>query len=183
MTFSEKTLAAVEKIAWLLAILGFAAKWNLLAAGNIMLILGLGALSSVYLLRAYQPAAPVENPSFLLDNLLPKYLGIGGAVVFMGVLFKLMTWNNGTALLLVGTITTTAVVLLTVFNQLFASRALAAAALGGLLLYVPAETLVRQFHHDDPVLVTKMIYQLNHPLDRAAAADVHQYLQQKRATR
>ena len=182
MTFSEQTLATVEKIAWPLALLGFAAKWNLLAAGHSMLILGLSALSAIYLLRAYQPAA-AETPSFLLDNLLPKYLGIGGAVVFIGVLFKLMTWNNGTALLLVGTITLSVVVLIMVFNRLLTIRALVAAALGGLLLYVPAETLVRQFHHDDPVLVTKMIYQLNHPLDRSAAADVHQYLEQKRATR
>jgi len=62
-------------------------------------------------------------------------------------------------------------------------RALILGVIGGFMLFVSPKYLAQQFHRDDPVLVQKMIYQLDHPRDRAAAEDVRQYLKQKRAQR
>ena len=44
--------------------------------------------------------------------------------------------------------------------------------LGALAWAVPTETMVRQFYRDDSVLVEKMIYQHQHPGDKAATAEV-----------
>ncbi len=200
MTVSKKLLNTIEWIASLVAAIGLAAKWSLVAEGNILLIVGLTALSSVCFLRAYSPAdatardqapaeaigpihapsVPAKTPSFLMDILLPKYINIGSAVVFIGVLFKLMSWN-GSAMMLIGVVTMALVVVIMALGRRMHARALVVAALSGLVFYVSPETLVQQFHRDDPALVKKMIYQLNHPRDRAAAEDTRQYLQQKSA--
>ena len=57
------------------------------------------------------------------------------------------------------------------------------AALGVLTLYIPAEKWIHQFHGNDPILVQKMIYQLDHPHDRAAAEAVRTYLNEQRHRR
>ncbi len=198
----EKPLDTVEKIAWPLAILGFAAKWALVSAGNYLLLAGLGSLSVVYFLRSYWPGASAAQPqpgtagqrrrlrsaeghggADFLDDYLRKITGISTAVILMGVLFKLMSWSSGATLLVVGVATMVLAICIAAFKQRLNWFALAIAALGGIMLYVPSETVVRQFHRDDPVLAEKMVYQIQHPSDRAAAADVQQYLQQKRAAR
>jgi type IV secretory pathway TrbD component len=51
------------------------------------------------------------------------------------------------------------------------------AALGLFIWAVPTEPLVRTFYRDDPALVEKMIYQQQHPGDKAAAAEVQRLLQ------
>ena len=202
MTVSKKLLNTIEWVAWPVAILGLGAKWSLLSAGNILLIVGLTTLSTVYFLRAYAPtestaseqlpsadsetvhnqSSSASTPSFVVDTLLPKYTGIGSAVVFIGVLFKLMNWN-GSAMMLIGVATMALVLIIMVFNRRMNARAVVVAALGGIVFYTSPEALVRQFHRDDPMLVQKMIYQIDHPRDRAAAQDVREYLKQKRAQR
>ncbi|TPG66442.1 GldL-related protein [Hymenobacter nivis] len=174
----EKQLNAVEKIAWPAALLGLAAKWALVPAGSYLLILGLGALAAVYLMRSYLLAAPAAGPSTtaaFMDDYLRKVTGISAAVTLVGTLFKLMNWNSGNTMLVVGVATMALVVVLSAFRQRLSLFTMAIAAAGGLALYVPSETLIRQFHRNDPALVEKLVYQLHHPRDRAAAGAVQRH--------
>ena len=204
----DVVLPIIEKLSWLLSAVGLAAKYNLIPAGNFMLMIGLSNLSMVYFLSAYKPVslptAPTdgpyfeptssqnqhnpfsstpETPSFLVDSLCPKLMSIGGAVVLIGTLFKLLAWNGSANMLMVGTGTMLLVVLLMALNQRLDRRAVVLVVLGSIMLYVSPETLIQQFHRDDPALVEKMIYQLHHPRDPAASQAVQQHLQQKRAVR
>lgn len=204
----DVVLPIIEKVAWLLSALGLAAKYNLVSAGNFMLLIGLTSLGIVYFLSAYKPvsmptattdepyfeptssqnqqsnfSSTPETPSFLVNSICPKLIGIGGAVVLIGTLFKLMIWNGSVNMLMVGTGTVLIAVLLMALNQRLDRRAVVLMVLGSIMLYVPSETLIHQFHSDDPVLVEKMIYQLHHPRDPAASQAVQQHLQQTRAVR
>ncbi|OGX90535.1 GldL-related protein [Hymenobacter coccineus] len=176
----EKQLDLVEKIAWPAALLGLAAKWALVPAGSYLLLLGLGALATVYFLRSYWPAtsaageAPATAATFL-DDYLRKVTGISAAVTLVGTLFKLLNWSSGNTMLVVGVATMALVVVLSAFRQYLSWFAVAIAAVGGLALYVPSETLIRQFHRNDPALVEKLVYQLHHPRDRAAADAVQRH--------
>ena len=187
-------LPKVEVAAWVLSIAGFIAKWNLISLGNPMLIVGLGSLAYVYLLSAFR-LETILNPfdssmpdynaprSFYIDALLPKNAWIGGAVVWVGTLFRLMAWSGANQMLIVGTGVVLIAVVIRALNQRMNRHALLVGVVGIIMLYVPAETWVRQFHNDDPVLVRKMVYQLEHPRDPAARDSVQQYLKQKRNQR
>ncbi|MGI4883553.1 MAG: GldL-related protein [Janthinobacterium lividum] len=178
----DEILPVIEKVSWPLAILGLWAKWDLIKAGDAMLIIGLASLGTVYFLRAYAPAISGEEDSFLIGY-MRKVSGISAGITLVGILFKLMSWNEGATLLVVGVVTMAIVVVIMVFSQRMNWLMVAIGALGGLALYVPSETLIRQFHRDDPALVEKLVYQLHHPRDRAAAADVQQYLRQEKTQR
>jgi hypothetical protein len=201
----DTLLPKIEIISLLVAILGFAFKCGLVKGGDIMLLVGLSNLSIVYFLRAFAPLALITDevnfptqsigrngigfsptsaePSFFLDILFPKVVNLNGAVVFMGVLFKLMNWRGGTEYLIVGVLGMLFVVLFSAFKQRINVRALTLGVISGIVLFVSPKFLIQQFHRDDSVLVEKMIYQLEHPRDRAAGEDVRQYLKQKRARR
>jgi hypothetical protein len=178
----DVVLPKVEIYGWLLAILGFLGYWNQLVAGALLLELGLGTLALTYFLRAFEPTtafhsrpdfavAPrpqtlvAPDGSFYYDIVLPKVAMQGSAVTLLGTLFKLL-FGAGTIML---------VVLPQALRQQLNRRALAICALGGLMLYVPSATFVRQFHHNDPVLAEKIIFQLHHPRDQAAAEAVRQH--------
>ena len=161
---------------------------------DLMLIVGLGSLAYVYLLSAFR-LETILNPfdssmpdynaprSFYIDALLPKNAWIGGAVVWVGTLFRLMAWSGANQMLIVGTGVVLIAVVIRALNQRMNRHALLVGVVGIIMLYVPAETWVRQFHNDDPVLVRKMVYQLEHPRDPAARDSVQQYLKQKRNQR
>lgn len=196
-------LPKLEPASWIVAIWGFIASWNQLVGGATFLIIGLANISIAYFLSAYKPSTPattggsyfepvssqqqlantLDKPSFLLDSLAPKLVGISGAVVLVGTLFKLLFWNGSANMLMVGTGTIGLVVLLMTLNQRLDRRAVVLAAIGGVMLYFPSETLVRQFHRDDPELVELMVNQLHHPNDRAAARAVRIHIHQKRVHR
>jgi hypothetical protein len=196
----DTLLPKLEMLGWAVAILGFAAKWFQLAGGNVALIIGLSTLSLVYFLNTYAPArlnepelsfgdysiiaeqfAPVTTPSsFLTDSILPKVINMSSAVLLIGMLFKLMFWNGSRTMLIVGEGTLLMAVILLLLNQRTHVRAMLLAGLGGLLLYVSADELVRQFHRNDPVLVEKMIYHNHHPYERTANEAVRQHLWQQR---
>ncbi|UOQ71375.1 hypothetical protein [Hymenobacter cellulosilyticus] len=192
----EKVLVVLEKVAWPFALFGFIGKWNLLDGADGLLLLGLTNLSLVYLVRAFLPDEPVGDgvaeytgistspePTFWQEVMSPKILGISSALVFVGIEFKAKAWDGGTYMLLAGTGTVVLVILLQALQQRLSQRALLTAVLGASMLYVTPETLVRQFHQDDPVLVEKMLHQLAHPQDKAAAAAVTQHERQKRLAR
>ena len=94
-----------------------------------------------------------------------------------------MSWEYNTNLLLFGEACLLVVLLTLALKQHTSKQLVLLAALGVLALYIPAETWIRQFHGNDPVLVQKMIYQLNHPHDRAAAEAVRTYLNEQRHPR
>jgi hypothetical protein len=199
----DTLLPKLEKLAWVVAVLGFAAKWMQLVGGSVMLIVGLSTLSLVYFLSGYAPtrindedsvgegyqkpnapfATTPKAPSFLADMLLPKLINMSSAVLVIGLLFKLMFWNGSDVMLMVGEGTLFTACILLLLNQRIHKRALVLTVLGGLLMYIPADDLVRQFHGNDPVLVEKMIYRNHHPRDRAAQEAVRQHLWQQRDKR
>lgn len=203
LTFYTVVLSALEKAAWLGAVLGLAAKWNLLASGNPLLLFGLSTLGAVYFLQAYAPrstpaelareerldtgssqpyfAATDQTSNFLLDKVLPKVTRISMAVALIGILFKLLSWPGSGPMLAVSAAIIGVALLLLGFNQRLDRRALLVGTLAVTAWQVPSETLIRQFHRDDPALVEKLIYQAHHPRDSAANDAVRQYLRQKRA--
>jgi hypothetical protein len=62
------------------------------------------------------------------------------------------------------------------FNKL-SREALLFTALGSILLLIPTDDIASQFYRDDPSLVEKMIFQQQHPHNRAAKAEVLRLLQ------
>ncbi|MBH8557856.1 GldL-related protein [Hymenobacter negativus] len=196
-------LPKLEPASWVLAIWGFIASWNQLAGGDVFLIIGLANLALVYYLSAYKPRSLTnthgpnfesvasqqqilntsQDTSFLLDTLAPKLIGISGAVVLIGTLFKLLFWSGSAIMLTVGTATMVLVVLLMALNQRLNRRAVVLAAIGIIMLTVSSETLMRQLHRDDPQLVELMVYQIHHPHDRAAADAVRIHINRKRIQR
>jgi hypothetical protein len=197
-------LPKLEIASWLLAIWGFIARWYQVVGGAMFLIVGLGSLSVVYFLSAYKPrktsttngpyfepvfnqqqfaASTSDNASFMLDSLAPKLIGISGSVILIGTLFKLLFWTGAANMLIPGTGTMLLVILLMALNQRMSKRAIVLGAIGCVMLYVPSETWVRQFHRDDPELIALMLNQLHHPHDRAAAEAVRVHMHQKRANR
>lgn len=188
-----------EGVAWGETLLGLLLKWNLAIGGNILVLLGLSSLSLIYFMRAFLPApaqlsAPTDpghsspelaasKADFLGQAVLPKVIGIASAVVFVGISFKLLNLPGNLNLLLAGTASLGIVVGLLALRRQVSRTALVVGALGVMMILLPDELLIRQFHRDDPVLVEKMIYQLHHPHDPAANAAVRQYLQQRSANR
>ena len=86
-----------------------------------------------------------------------------------------MAWEHNTNILLLGEVCLLISILSLALKQRTNRQLLLLAALGGLTLYIPAKTWIYQFHGNDPILVQKMIYQLNHPGNRAEAKDVYNY--------
>jgi hypothetical protein len=193
-------LPKLELIYVLISAAGLVLFWNSVKGGSALCIVGLGGLATVSFLNAFSPYNSINTDepyfepvaiqtldgnesSFFLDILAPKIAGIAGAVVLAGTLFKLMFWTGYSTMLLVGTALLLTIVVVMAFNQRMNLRAFILAALGSLMLYIPTETLMRQIHSDDPKRVTLMVYQIQHPHDRAAADAVHIHVNQKRIQR
>jgi hypothetical protein len=188
-------LPRVEQVSLLVAVLGLALKYLLLPAGNMLLMVGIGTLAVVYSLQVYSPnsntftTAPIEEPGNSVEYtgaveqppflavVADKVVGIGAAVTLIGLLFSLLFWKGGHNLLLVGSGSLVlALVLLANIGQ-FSRKGFVIAVLGVGMLLTSTEALVRIFYRDDPALVEKMIYQQQHPDDKAAAAEVQRLLQ------
>jgi hypothetical protein len=204
--FFDVVLPKVEVMAWPLAIWGLVAFFLPIVGGDTYLTTGLWCLSVVYFLRAFQPLRPnatsetnfpekyfgkhctqflatSQEPSFLLDTLLPKEVGIAGAVTLIGILFKLMHWKGSTTMLIVGAGTLAVVAAVLAINQRIDERALVVLVFGSFILFTSPRNLIQQLHNNDAVLVQKMLNRYDNPSDPTAAADLKSYLRQKRAQR
>jgi len=188
----DLVLPKVEWIGWPLAVLGLGLHWAGLSGGPIVLLISLSTLALLFFLRAYEPIAsgdilaintsyvPVVQPSdvdFFLVAIAPKVQNIAGAVTLIGILFKLLFWKGSAALLLVGVSALVPVAVWQLATKRLRWRVAVVTALGLATWLVPTETLVRQFYRDDPALVAKMLYQAQHPHDRAAAQEVRRLMQ------
>ncbi|MDQ2770193.1 MAG: hypothetical protein M3Y54_06810 [Bacteroidota bacterium] len=199
-------LPKVEAVALILSVLGLALKLSLISSGNTELIIGLSTLSTVYFLRAFAPskrigadevnfpeqyfgkptnhyAATSSEISFFSDSILPKVIWLGGATAIIGILFKLMIWPGANNQLFVGFGCELIVIIGLALNQRVSLRSIVLGALTGVMLLINPKYLVQQFHRDDPVLVEKMFYHMDHPRDSAAGAAVRQQLNQARHRR
>jgi len=196
-------LPRVEKLGLLVTVLGVLAALTLVGRYETLLIVGLGTLGLTSFLNTYKPRVlattdgpyfePITGqnqfsnssnpPSFLLDSLCPKLIGISGAFILVGTLFKLMLWSGGANMLLVGTGIMLIFVLLMALNQRINMRSVVLAAIGIVMFTVSEETLMRQLHRDDPQLVELIVYQLHYPHDRAAAQAVRMRMNQMRHRR
>lgn len=181
-------LPKVELIYSVLSILGGLLLWYHKRGGNMLCIVGLMGLAIVYYLKAFEPPKTVDeinfpqqyfdsmgntfpvnkNQSFFLDSLAPKVMYISSACVLVGIMFKLMFWNGSETMLLAGVPLLTFFVLAWALNQRVNRRAVIIAVLGGIMLFVSSETLMRQLYRDDPQLVETIVYQIHYPHDRAA---------------
>jgi 4-amino-4-deoxy-L-arabinose transferase-like glycosyltransferase len=93
---------------------------------------------------------------------------ISSAVVLVGVLFKLMFWNGGETILTATLPILVFFVVAWALNQRLNRRAVLVAIIGGLMLSVSSETLLRQLYRDDPQLVEAIVNQIHYPHDRVA---------------
>lgn len=166
---------------------GWILLWNQISGGDIFCIVGLGGLAEVYFLRAFEPpkiydevnfpqqyfnrastCPNTKQQSFFLDSLAPKVMYISSACVLIGILFKLMFWKGAQTQLLAGMLPLAIFTIVLALNQRMNRRALVIAVLGGLMLSISTDDLMRQLYRDDPRLVELMVYQNHHPYDQAA---------------
>lgn len=170
-------------------VLGGILFWNHWGRGYILCIVGLGGLAVVYFLKAFAPSVLLDevnfperyfgnehnsfstpvNTSFFLDSLAPKTLYISSAVVLIGILFKLMFWKGSKTMLLVGVPSLMFYITALALHQRIYRRAIMVAIIGGLMLSVSEEKLMRQLYRDDPQLVEAIVNQIHHPYYRAAS--------------
>lgn len=199
-------LPKLEAISLVMAVAGLVLKLSLMSSGNMLLLVGLGTLSTVYFLRAFAPmkrigADEVNFPeeyfgkstnqfpptsgevSFFSDSMLPKIIWLSGAVAIIGILFKLMIWPGANKQLFVGFGSEIIAIIGLALNQRVNLRSILLGVLSGMMLFVNPKYLVQQFHRDDPVLVEKMFYHMDHPRDTAAGAAVRKHLEQARHRR
>ena len=190
----------IELIAAVAAIVGLAMKYALQSGGDLLLLLGMSILALIYFLRTSQPAnflpdASADAPrnkqlpglqpdapdSLLLTQVIaPKLANLGASVICVATLFKLLSWNGSAIMLIVGVTTLGLSLLLLALARHLPLKYLLLFALGVAVWAVPAETLIRQFHRNDPVLTQLLLYRLHHPRDRAANEAVRQYLGARR---
>ena len=184
----DTLLPKIEIIYGLVIVLAVVLLWNHKKGGNTLCVVGLGGLAVVYYLLAFKPRNSQDAINFtrhcfdsekdtlqintkqssFLDLLVPKVMYISSAVVLVGVLFKLMFWNGSEVMLLAAVPLLTFFVLAWALNQRVDRRAVIVAVLGGLMLSISSETLMRQLYRDDLQLVEAIVYQIHHPHDRAA---------------
>ena len=185
----DNVLPRVERIGWPVTAIGLLMKYCLVSKGeDQLLMVGLSTVAIVYFLRAFAPETEELGPELYIDytptaeqvTLLRKFQYIASALTLVGILFKLLFWEGQAELLSVGVI----ILIVTTSLKWAAGRLtrplLLIAALGLVTWVVPTATLVRQFYRDDPALVEKMIFQHQHPRDKAARAEIARLLAARR---
>ncbi|HBK88432.1 MAG: hypothetical protein U0289_07770 [Cyclobacteriaceae bacterium] len=108
-----KILPAVEKAALITVTAGSVFKILHYTGANMLLLIGLGTLAATWYLMAFSPKQPSEDEastpagpkdffSLLVSTILPKIMGIAGAVTVIGILFYLLHMPGSTQMLLIG---------------------------------------------------------------------------------
>lgn len=124
----DTLLPKVERLGWLLTVLGLGLHYAVGYRARMVLTVGLLTLAVVYFLSSFAPAANkndfINQPycttnsgsekSFLTDVLLPKIQGQAMAVTLVGVLFKVSFFPGSATLLQVGV----SILLVTTVTQL-----------------------------------------------------------------
>jgi len=111
-----KILPAIEKAALVCIIAGSSLKILHLNGANMLLLIGMSSLAGAWYLMAFMPASPVDDetnapPSsmgflaLLMTTILPKLMGIAGAVSIIGILFHLLHLPGAGLMLLIGSST------------------------------------------------------------------------------
>ncbi|WP_305033201.1 hypothetical protein [Hymenobacter convexus] len=193
-------LPKLEVLFVFLSILGAILFWNHWVRNETLFIIGLGGLAEVYFLKAFEPLISTdevnfpeqyfgnfsnqfsvsENQSFFLNTLAPKVMYISSAVTLVGVLFKLMFWNGSTTLLIAAVPLLVSFIIALALNQRVNRRATMMAIIGGLMLTVSSEALIRQLYSDDPQLLEALANQLRHPNDHAAQQNFRKLMNEYR---
>ncbi len=182
----DAVLPKAELIFWLVLGLGLLLRGIFLVqGGDTLLLTGLEGLAIVYFLKAFEPSytdiadesifntlsASPPSESFI-SQLIRYILAFGNGLTFSGIAFKLLFWKGAAFMLPAGT----GMLLLTIAWQSsvgsLTRQTVLTASLGLIAWAIPTETLVRQFYRNDSILVEKMIYQHQHPNDKAATAEV-----------
>ena len=201
----DSILPRIEKISLLVTLVGLLLAWTHIGRFEVMLLIGLQTLAITFFLRAFKPRASIPNdelnfpsqyfndtyapvesvemPGGWKDLIASKVINIACACVLVGTAFKAEFWNGADFQLMAGEIPLVISIVLLALQQHFERRAVLVAILGGLMLSVSSETLMRQLHSDDPQLVELMVNQLHNPHDRAANEALRTYIHQKRARR
>ncbi|WP_426491653.1 hypothetical protein [Hymenobacter sp. 102] len=184
-----------EKVFIALAVIGFLLKSALTDGGSPILLIGSGLLATLYFLGGYFQARPVSFSPPEVQHPVHKAVvlrilsGLPLAVVVVGILFRLMIWPGDTDELTSGLVLGIPLLIWAFLSsrnlrqgvptQVF-YRLAAVMIVGAATLFTPVSSLIRWFHRDDTELADKMIYQVQHPNDPAAAQAVRSHLQTKR---
>ena len=162
----DTLLPKLEVIALMLTGVGLALKLNLVNSGNMLLLVGLATLSTVYFLRAFAPhkqistdevnfpeqyfgsqtnqfPATASDISFFSDILMPKIIWLGGATAIIGILFKLMIWPGANNQLFVGLCSEIIVIIGLALNQRVNLRSMVLGVLTGTMLFINPKYLVQ----------------------------------------
>ncbi len=108
-----KIFPVVETAALACIIAGSAFKIMHYTGANMLLLIGCSALATTWYLMAFVPASTAEDEtdapkapgdffSLLISTILPKIMGIAGAVTVIGILFRLLHMPGAGQMLLVG---------------------------------------------------------------------------------
>lgn len=168
-------------------------KLALLMGGSFLLIIGLGMASLCCIVCAFLPTqvsvtnsvAPSDNygmnahqnqPDFFVDFVFPKIIFLSSAVAAVGILFRLMSWQENTNFLIVGGTSLIISSGLMMAKGKMRPYAISLSVACAVLFFVSRKDIVQLFHRNEPALIEKMNYQIDHPKDKAAAEAVRQHL-------
>lgn len=174
----DTLLPKLEVIALMLAGVGLALKLNLVNSGNMLLLVGLSTLSTVYFLRAFAPLKQISTDEvnfleqyfgsptnqflataseipFFSDILMPKIIWLGGATAIIGILFKLMIWSGANNQLFVGLCSEIIVIIGLALNQRVNLRSMVLGVLTGTMLFINPKTWCSNFTATTPCWLRK----------------------------
>ncbi len=149
----------LEKVLIVLAVIGLFLRVMMWDWGELFLTVSLPSLAILYLLMSWTVFKHSEHGHHLFLSFLS---GVSFSVVFIGILFKLMVWRGGNAILVAGL---GAMILFKLLGLILERKN--AATMGKyfktlflryyiksivalIILFVPYKTIVAIYHRDDP---------------------------------
>ena len=188
----DAVLPKVALMSWLVLGSGLLIRCFLLKpGGNALLLTGLEGLAVVYFLRAFEPSKTAISTDYaigtvtsissasngLISVLSRQAVAFGSAIIFLGIAFKLQFWEGAAIMLPVGIGTLLLAIAWQSSVGILTRQTVLVIGLGLLAWAIHSDALARQLFRDDPFLVEKLLFQQQHPHNKAAAKEARQLVE------
>lgn len=184
-------MKTVERILFVLILLGLLFKLEHWPLASFLLIIGTSTLSLSYWLSPLWFGAPGRKDQITSVSMIS---GLVLSVALMGILFKLQYWPLSGFYLFLALIGCPAVIIMQLglakdklelarYRRALLTRTLAIAVPAILLYFTPSTTLVKIQYHDDPIMAKLMIERVQHPQDTATWHAIDRYRDQQMRAR
>jgi hypothetical protein len=174
----------LEKVFIILAVIGLFVRVMMWQGGELFLTVSLPSLAVLYLLMSWAVFKHQEHGHHLFLSFLS---GVSFSVIYIGILFKLMIWRGGNAILISGL---SMMILFKVWGMVLERKK--AATMGKyfktlfiryyikfsialIILFVPYKVIVSIYHRDDPEYVRLFIQYFDEPKNMKYRAEFLQH--------